>query len=236
MTTNIKDARRLLKAARRSDRVALALPYLFDPWLVAIERLLRRGVVGEVRMVRCRIAHGIDHPSTSWFAQKKKAQGGALFDLGVYAVALLVDLFGPVRTVSGLFGKPTAGVTVEQNALLSLGFASGLIGTVETSWQEPAAQAYLSIYGRKATLDCSGGRIRLLSGPRKAWTPVRSKEIPFAKKLQMPTNVCRHWADCIQKGTRPLIPIERGLHLMEVLCAGYTSVAEGGIVRVRSTP
>ena len=234
MTTTVRDADRLLRAARRSRKVALALPYLYGPWLCKIADLLERGAVGTVRMARCRVAHDADHKASSWFTQKDAAHGGALFDMGVYAAALLVDLLGRATAISGMFTAPTGGATAEQNVGMTLRFACGAIGVLETSWQEIGYRDRLTIYGSTGTLDCPAGEIHLATKPTRKGGKVRWKRVPPSKRIPMPQNVCRHWADCISRGRKPLIPISRGRHLVEILCAGYQAAATGREAAIRS--
>jgi len=234
MTTSIRDADRLLRAAQRSDKVALALPYMYGPWLVRMKELVTRGAVGDVRMARCRIAHDADHPAHVWFAQKKAAHGGVLFDMGVYAAAVLVELLGSARAVSGMFTDPTGGATVEQNAGLVLRFASGAVGMLETSWQEIGWRNQVTVYGSQGTLDWSMRNLRLAAAPSRKGVKARWRPLPLPKRMPMPLNVCRHWAECILRGAKLLTPISRGRHLVEILCAGYQAVGAGRQVTIRS--
>jgi predicted dehydrogenase len=239
MTTRVADAERVLQAARKSKRVALALPYLFNPWTVKIEQLITKGAVGKIRMVRCRISHDANHSKMVWFARKKESHGGALFDMGVYSAALMVQLFGGVKAVSGMFPESTDGVDVEQGAAMTLRFASGAIGVLATSWQEIGWKAQVEVFGTTGTLECIGwpGEPVILhakKAPRGKLAGYRP--VPLPKRIPMPTNVCRHWADCILKGAEPLIPVSRGRHLVDILCAGYKAVETGRQMPIKSRP
>ena len=90
------------------------------------------------------------HPNPDFLFQKG---GGPLLDMGPYYLTALVQLFGPVKTVSG-FGRraqnkrtigsgPRAGetfeVTVDTQISALLEFASGPIATARFSFDEPIA-------------------------------------------------------------------------------------------------
>jgi len=228
----------LLQASRKTRRVALALPYQFNPWTVKIEQLIAKGAIGKVRMARCRISHDADHSKKVWFARKTDAHGGALFDMGVYTAAVMVQWFGRVTAISGMFPDSTGGVDVEQGAAMTLRFASGAVGVLETSWQEVGWKSQVEVYGSEGTLECIGWpgepAILLAKKATRRGKLARYRSVALPKRIPMPTNVCRHWADCILKGTQPLIPISRGRHLVEILCSGYKAVETGREVRVSS--
>jgi predicted dehydrogenase len=229
----------LLEVARRSRKVALALPYLFNPWSVKIERILQKSTLGRIRMVRCRVAHDANHPRTRWFAQREAAHGGALFDMGVYTAARMVQWFGRVTAVSGLFPSYTGGVDVEQGAAMTVRFASGAVGVLETSWQEIGWKEQVAVYGSKGTLEGSFvypdvSALQIALKPARRGARARFKPVALPKRIPMPGNVCQHWADCILGRARPLIPISRGRHLVEILCAGYEAVATGREMPVHS--
>ncbi len=235
MATTNRDAARMVRASENSDRIVLVLPYLFAPWLCGVKKLLDQNAIGQLRMVRSRVAHGIDHRAKSWFAQEQVAGGGALFDMGVYAAWLLVYWLGPVREVSAIFTNPTGGATVEQNAALLLRFESGPIGVLETSWQQQATKDGHVFYGMKGTIHAGHGKVEIFrSDSRKPRRGARWQEVRLPKRVPMPLNVKQHWVDCILRGRKPLSTVKRGRHIVEILCAGYKSVATGQRIPVRS--
>ena len=72
-----------------------------------------------------------------WFFDADTAGGGALIDMGVYAIATLVALLGRVTAVTARLttvSKPTA---MEDTATLILDFENGALGTAETGWCDP---------------------------------------------------------------------------------------------------
>lgn len=101
------------------------------------------------------------HPSPEFLFQKG---GGPLLDMGPYYLTALVQLLGPVKTVSGFSkrakGKRTIGsgpragdtfnVTVDTQVSALLEFASGPIATATFSFDAPTAFRELEVQGTEA--------------------------------------------------------------------------------------
>jgi predicted dehydrogenase len=103
------------------------------------------------------------HPSPEFLFQKG---GGPLLDMGPYYLTALVQLLGPVKTVSGFSkrakGKRTIGsgpragdtfdVTVDTQVSALLEFASGPIATATFSFDAPTAFRELEVQGTEAVI------------------------------------------------------------------------------------
>ena len=57
MATKNEDAKRLLEAEKKSGKVVLALPYMYDHTFVKMQDILQEGIIGQVTMARSRVAH-----------------------------------------------------------------------------------------------------------------------------------------------------------------------------------
>jgi predicted dehydrogenase len=103
------------------------------------------------------------HPNPEFLFQKG---GGPLLDMGPYYLTALVQLFGPVKTVSGFSRRaqnrraigsgPRAGETfdviVDTQVSALLDFASGPIATARFSFDEPIATRELEVHGTDGAL------------------------------------------------------------------------------------
>src|ERR1700710_2635363 len=103
---------------------------------------MQRGAIGQISGGRARTSHGGPEvyyrevsrlfgetfdESDLWFFDAKRAEVGALFDMGVYAVPRMMAMLGPVRSVtarSTTLAKPT---TLEDTATVILEFESGVL-------------------------------------------------------------------------------------------------------------
>ncbi len=90
---------------------------------------------------------GEPDPHDLWFFDSKQSAVGALFDMGVYAVAHLVAMMGTIRRVTAMtssFAKPTE---LEDTATVVMTTVSGAIATAQTSWCDPARTWEFSLHG-----------------------------------------------------------------------------------------
>ncbi len=146
-------ARQALKLVAEADRRGLKLGGAPDTFLggggQTARRLIDKGVIGKVVGGTAHVmSHGMEHwhPNPTFFYQPG---AGPMFDIGPYYVTALVNLLGPVGTVTAMAGQafshrlvtaegPMRGKKVKVttptaiNAVLE--FRSGAQVTIATSW------------------------------------------------------------------------------------------------------
>ncbi len=235
MATKNEDAARLLEAEKKSGKIALALPYMYDRAFVKMQELLEEGIIGQITMARSRVAHGINQGPGSWFAQKAVAEGGALYDMGVYAAWRLVTLLGPVRKVSAMMSTCDPRVDVEKNAVLTLEFANGAIGVLETSWQQQASLDGDVFYGLEGTIHSGGGPLRVYARHDPEKDEFSWEEASLPESISMSTNPHQQFVDAILHNAPVLSTVTRGQHIVEILRAGYESSETGRTVELETT-
>ena len=134
--------------------------------LQTARRLIEEGRIGTPISARATFSYpGPDawHPSPEFLFQQG---AGPLLDMGPYYLTALVQMLGPVKTVSGFSsraqGKRTIGsgpragetfdVTVDTQVLALLEFASGPIATATFSFDAPTAFRELEVQGTEAVI------------------------------------------------------------------------------------
>ena len=134
--------------------------------LQTARRLIEEGRIGTPISAKAAFAYpGPDawHPSPEFLFQQG---AGPLLDMGPYYLTALVQMLGPVKTVSGFSsraqGKRTIGsgprageifdVTVDTQVLALLEFASGPIATATFSFDAPTGFRELEIQGTEAVI------------------------------------------------------------------------------------
>src|SRR5690606_13118649 len=110
LSTSLEEAEQFVAAAEQSDRTVLALPFVARPHALAARQIINDGRLGTISGGHARFSHGgpevyyatiqqilEEEPEEDlWFFDARKADVGALFDMGVYAIAHLVTLLGSV--------------------------------------------------------------------------------------------------------------------------------------------
>jgi predicted dehydrogenase len=228
MATRWEDAQALREAWRTSGRVGMALPYSDVGGLPVLRELIAQGVLGQITMARCRVAHGGPAPG-SWFYDRAVAGGGVLFDLGVYAVAHLVYLLGPVQQVAAHLTTTRTDTSVEDGAACLCALRGGGQAVVETSWCQVAGVDFVQLFGTEGTaylVDEAEPRVVWTTrgdgaGGRRTWH-VRRCPPPRPHMVEAHAT----WVRCCREGRQPENDIDRGAHVAAVLVAAYRAAAE----------
>jgi predicted dehydrogenase len=151
MAGSYADARAMAETAKRCRRkLSIQLSTLFAKETKAAKRLVDEGLLGHIYYAK---SYGFRRRGRPWvdgygspsFVTKKAAQGGALYDMGVYHIASILYLLGnpAVKTVSGaihqeleMYADRAAAAPYEVEEL-GLGFvrlAGGISFFIEESW------------------------------------------------------------------------------------------------------
>jgi D-xylose 1-dehydrogenase (NADP+, D-xylono-1,5-lactone-forming) len=163
---------------------------------------------------------------------------GALFDMGVYAVASLVASLGTVSSVMGMTATLDKPTPLEDTATLLLQFENGAVATAETGWCDPARTWQFRVHGTKGKITIPGQdgasmtRWEPGSYTREDIPPVPH---PVDAKDASRGNVHEHWLACIREGRQPeQSHAWAARHVTEILLAGLESARTGNRVEIRS--
>jgi predicted dehydrogenase len=251
LTLDRDTARGILDAAREAGVVVGNAPdTILGPGIQTSQRLLAEGAVGQPRTVLTLMqGPGPDawHPRPQFLFTKG---AGPLFDIGPYYVTTLVQLLGPIASVSALgqipraeriIGSgPDAGtsfpVEVPTHISVVTTFESGVIGTSVYSFDSPVRRQLFEITGADGTMEVpvSGfdGPTRLLTGIEAdaPWRSVPAAGVPRSRGVGVVD-----MARAIREGTRPRASGELAYHVLDVMLAIEESAALGAPVTIGST-
>ncbi len=253
LCASMEEANALVEvAARRPEQIVYVLPHASGT-IRTMKRMIDAGRLGTISGAAARHSHGgpeVYYAEVAdafgeerrtedlWFFDPKQASVGALFDMGVYAVANLVYLLGRVVSVSArlrTIAKPTP---LEDTATLILEFASGALGTAETGWCDPARTSFTRVHGTEGKLLAPGSQ----DAPLELWRPSRDDRENAPLECMHPepgieVNAHLRWFACIREGRQPdFCTLARARHITEVLLAALESSKTGKEVTVRSDP
>lgn len=139
-TRNAKEAEELIALARAKNLFMMeAMWTRFNPAIVKFRELLRDGVIGDAERVQAAFCFRMSLLSPKMLPWNRmyspRLAGGALLDLGVYAVALASMVFGqPPARIGGTAKMAWTGV--DKTSEYHLDFGHGLRADLVTSFRE----------------------------------------------------------------------------------------------------
>jgi myo-inositol 2-dehydrogenase / D-chiro-inositol 1-dehydrogenase len=223
LCTTLAEADELVAAAE--GRVVYGENLAFAPVITHATRLTRR--LGPLRHLEARAIQG--RPDWGDFLQSSWG-GGALFDLGVHPLALVLLLAGDTRPVSVTARLETAAdIEVDEFAELTLQFRSGLVATVVTSWRGDDV-----VWDLQAASDTGVVRAELLPNlslehngeavelPAPRYSPDTPQLEQFGYVAQLVEAAKAAAGDTI------VVDAAFGRAVLDVVCAAYQSAGRGG--------
>jgi predicted dehydrogenase len=181
-TVTREEAQKIMAlAAEKGLRVGSAPDTFLGGGHQTARKLIDDGAIGEVvsatAFMQCR-GHESWHPSPEFYYKKG---GGPLFDMGPYYLTDLVQLIGPIASVSGyaritqaqrtITSQPLSGTTIDVDVPThisgSMQFQNGAIGTMVMSFDVPShTLPPIQIHGTKGSIfvpdpNGFGGKVEL---------------------------------------------------------------------------
>jgi predicted dehydrogenase len=261
---SVQEARTLIAAANeRGVQLGNAPDTFLGTGLQTARRLIDEGRIGTPGSARAAFGYaGPDawHPSPEFLFQEG---GGPLLDMGPYYITALIQMLGPVKTVSG-FGRraqnkrrigsgPRAGemfdVTVDTQVSALLEFASGPIGVATFSFDSPTAFRELEVQGTEAVIRLPDpnrfdGSVLLYqkdmnkSAPDE-WLKIPAEtdwaEIPADGSAEGRGMGVLEMARALRSGEKPRAAAELAIHVLDVMESIIGSAAAGATMRLSTT-
>ncbi|KWX86077.1 oxidoreductase, partial [Paenibacillus riograndensis] len=235
IAATLKEANAILsEVSKQGVTLTVSLPRLYDGYTLAIQEVLRQGLLGTVTYVRVRLSH--DGAVAGWlpahFYNLEDCQGGALIDLGCHPMYLARLFLGqPVTGLSASFGYVT-GKEVEDNAVATLATDSGAIGVVEAGFVNSHSAYAIEVHGTEGTLLYGTPDQKLLirtkaaGGVYQEWT-----EWPLPAPEE---SAFRQWVAHIQANTFAEDNVQTALELTRLMEAANLAAREGRTILLKA--
>jgi predicted dehydrogenase len=243
---NATEARRIAAAAQRANKVVLySVQRRFGGAEQAAKQAIVKGYAGEVYHARSAWTRTRGIPiGTGWFTHKDESGGGALIDIGVHMLDLAWHMLGQPKPLSAFgavhrrfsdLAPKDVGDDVEDSAFALVRFEDGKSLELATSWalnQPPQQQGTVCrIFGDKAGVDVYTPNGSVIyrgfsdNGNAKP-TPLKPP------KVTGHTALMRHFRECVNGKSQPLVGPAEGVMLMKMIDGIYKSAASGKSVTV----
>ncbi len=223
MAVTVRDCEAMIEACDRNG-VKLAVGYRlhYDPYHQEMMRLGQEQVFGPVTIVEA--GYGFTYRRTAaWRFQEEKAGGGALYDVGIYAIqgARYVTGEEPVRVRAQAYNtRPDIFREIYETILWDMEFPSGAVSTHTTTYTGLIDRLYLMAPDGWAELNPAyryGGLVG-----RTSQGPMQFPQVN-QQALQMDD-----FAECILGNRESRVSGEEGLRDLRVIEAIYRSIDNDG--------
>ncbi|MGZ5136029.1 MAG: Gfo/Idh/MocA family protein [Flavitalea sp.] len=228
MAMTVAECQSMIDACRKNKKT-LAIGYRLhhDPNTQEYSKIIKQKLLGNVMKLSCGAGY-VDNRTNHW-KQNKAMGGGALYDMGVYAIqgARLGTGMEPVAVVSAKTSTRRPEIYkngLDETTAATLEFPGGVMANIRTSFGENIN--HLDIV-------CQKGEIKV--SPYQSYAGVRAVsplgeinhvyQVPWQQARQMDND-----AQSIMKGKPMLVPGEEGLRDIRVVEAIYKAAASGNRV------
>lgn len=259
MATSVAEADRLIAAARDMGvLLQVEPPHRMNPLVERARRDMDRGLIGKLCLITARAAHNGPH-DRPWFYFKEHG-GSVIFDMGVHALTHAVALGGGVKRVSATYttSVPERVISgqriradIEDNAVITLEYASGALGSVITNYCTVASLApSYELFGSEGTIALNapeGAYLRFSAGGTLQRPGFEHEDLgwfvatltsahtarPLLPSFATPdpanprTSSLAHLVQCLRDGTRPEPSAEFARHVLDIMVTAAGASATG---------
>lgn len=237
LATSVPDAEAMVEACDRAGvSLMVAHPVRYSVAFAELKEAHSAGTLGDLIGVTG-TNNGQLPRGRQWFFDPDLAGGGSLTDHTVHVADLLDDLLHgtPAATVYATTNTILHGdeVTIETAGLVSIGYASGLIASIDCSWSKPDSYPTwggltLNLVGDRGIADMDAFNSRVdghsESAANRIW-------IPYGDNADL--TMIDEFLDAIATGRRPAPDGRSGLRTVKIVRAAYESVRTGQVAEVR---
>ncbi len=226
MAMTVQECQDMIDTCKKNKR-SLAIGYRcqHEPNTIEYTKIVKSGQLGKIKDLTSHAGY-FDSRTNHW-KQKKEMGGGALYDMGVYAIqgARLGSQMEPVAVLGGNISTKRPDIYkngLDETTSAKLEFANGLIADIKTSFGESFNK-----------LDVTGDKGSLIMSPFSAYEGIKGKgpkgeiytpyQLPHQQVLQMDDD-----ARCIMQGQPMIVPGEEGLRDINIVEAIYKSARNNG--------
>ena len=229
MAMTEQECREMIEAcSKNKKKLAIGYRLQHEPNTQEYMRIVNQKLLGKVKQASC--GAGYRESRTNHWKQTKELGGGALYDMGVYAIqgARLGTGLEPIAIASAKISttRPEIYTNIDETTVAKLEFPGGVVADIKTSFGENIN--YLNIA-------CEKGDIKM--EPFQGYAGVKGSsplgeinhpyEVPWQQAKQMDDD-----AMAIMQNKPMLVPGEEGLRDIRIVEAIYKAAESGQRVKL----
>jgi predicted dehydrogenase len=228
MALTVKDCERMVAACKEAKRqLSVGYRLYFEPHHLEARRLGTEGVFGKVKIVEASLGFSMANPK-SWRLDKKLGGGGALVDLGLYAMQGARRVIGeePVSvTAQGFVRDKAIFKDIYETVFWQMEFPSGALSNHSTSYTSYVDRLYATAekgwFSLSPAFNATGTKGDTANGPMSFSAP------KYQQIAQMDD-----FATCILQGKKTLVSGEEAIKDIRIIEAIFQSLESGGKVKL----
>jgi predicted dehydrogenase len=229
MALAVEDIESIEAAAReRGVTVMEGFMYRFHPQHERVLELIRAGLLGEVRSVRATYSFAMREARMYRVDREPGRGGGAMWDIGCYAIHSLRMFFGdPPQAVTALAKYNEHGADTAMSGVVD--FGGGRHGHFDFSFERARRSEY-EVIGTQGGAKCHAvwqlpGDVPVVSWwTEDGWECV--ERMPPANHFRLEVE---HFSDCALTGKPPALPLEDAKANCRLIAAALRSAALGRV-------
>lgn len=263
---NAKEVEEILKEVKKADGKICMVAYMrrFMDVSQFLKESINQGELGEIYYVKASYLRRRGIPtSSSWFTSKKLSGGGALIDIGVHILDLVLWLMGnpiPIVVSGSIYSKlrnktgssswSPPNILIENKLNhnifdvedLATGFVKFLNQCtlfLEASWAGNSEnEGTLSFFGTKG-----GAKVRFYEedsvyGRLRIFKEKQGRVCDltpvFPQEDDLVSKEVKHFVECIEKNRKPITTPNEMLNVARIIDAIYQSAKEGREIKISS--
>ena len=223
------------KAANNKKIISVGYCFRFSEGLKMVKSFIDSGKLGRILSVKAEFGQYLPdwRPWQNYkqsYTAKKGLGGGIILD-GSHEIDYLYWLVGDVREVFCFADKiSNLEVETEDTAEILLRFSNGAIGEIHLDFTQRAYSRNCKIIGEMGTLiwDFGEQTVRFYSANSKEW---ETYDVDADANL-MYIEEMKHFLECIDSSSIPLIDAIQGKRVLEIALAAKESSEKGAVMKV----
>ena len=222
-----------VEAAATKHRVTVmeGFMYRFHPQFARAQEIIGSGVIGDVRFVRASYAFTMKPARMYRINRPISEGGGAMWDIGPYAIHTLRQCFGTEPEAAAAIAKYNdSGADVTMSGVLD--FGDGRHGHFDISFETSRRSEY-EVTGTKGGFKCHTVWLADGDAPLLSWWTEDGRY--WEEKLPVSNHFIQeieHFSDCVLRGKQPWLTLADASGNCRAINAALQSAAEGRTIKI----
>lgn len=232
MALTVADIEAIQSSAKRHNVTVMeGFMYRFHPQHARVQELIQSGFIGEVRSVRSSFSFMMRPERLYRLAESVENGGGAMWDIGCYAIHSARMFFDePATSVTAIAKYTESGADISTSGVID--FGDGKYAHFDFSF-ERARRCEYEIIGTNGGIKCHNVWCMPNDAPVISWW---SDDIKLSE-CQLPVsnhfrNEIEHFSDCVLTGKAPSLTLDDAKSNCRIIVAALQSAALGQRIKL----